>query len=416
MASPEYLKIALDVRVLQGEDARKGMGHYTRGLVEALLKRSSKDQIHYYLLTDKEGPRPFLRLNGSVEMVPLPSPGEPPRLLEFLFDHLPLPLTWRWLLSPDLAELRRWVRREKPAILHFFSPLHGPGLWLPCPPALNVATVYDLIPFLDAEHYLHCWPAAARERYNERLRQLSQLNFVFPISQTVKEDLKANQKVGIEKMEVAYPGLRFGRIIQDKEEEAAYGDRQQRILALVSQNPSKNSACLLEAYGGFTPEEREAWPLHLVGPDSPECMAWIEEMREASGIETENCVYHRGLGDDALSQMFMDAQLFVIPSRAEGFGLPALEAMAYGAPVVAATIPVLQEIMEDCGYFFDPAQPDELREVLRKAIADEEDRADLSEKGKSRAQQFDWNRTALKVVRNYHHLLLQMGEKSRPPE
>jgi glycosyltransferase involved in cell wall biosynthesis len=111
----------------------------------------------------------------------------------------------------------------------------------------------------------------------------------------------------------------------------------------------------------------------------------------------------RGYVDDkSLLDLFATAAVLVFPSRYEGFGLPPLQALACGLPVVASRIPVTQEVLGDCVRYFSPGDDVEMARQIEAALADAEANAQLVICGRLRARQFKWADVAAKMVDVYH--------------
>jgi glycosyltransferase involved in cell wall biosynthesis len=89
----------------------------------------------------------------------------------------------------------------------------------------------------------------------------------------------------------------------------------------------------------------------------------------------------------------------VYPSTFEGFGMPALEALAAGAPLLCSDIPPLREVAADCALFFNPLEEDDLAQGLTRIVADEALRANLTRKGRERARTSTWERTARETLK-----------------
>jgi glycosyltransferase involved in cell wall biosynthesis len=376
----------MDIRILQGDDARKGIGVYTRGLVEALLPRAGDLGLKVFLFIDPRLAAPEVDIEGAAEVVPVTLTGK---------------RGWLSRRTPPAAEgLSQAAKHRGAQVLHVCSPLHGPFDWEPLRGADTAATVYDLIPLLDRPHYLDRWPVSARRRYQARLRSLKSLSAIFAISASVAEDVARHAGVSRDRITVAYPGSR-ARLSEGLGE----ADREPRrsVLAFGSLNPSKNTNLLVRAYARVAPELRQRHRLRLVGPDSPEWRTWIQRRLPELGIadDVDSCF---AVPDADLNRFYGHAALVVIPSRAEGFGLPALEAMARGAPVVVSNIPVLREVVGDAGITFDPEGAEALAKVVERVLQDPAEQKALSETGMKRAAMFSWRETAETVARVYLRL------------
>jgi glycosyltransferase involved in cell wall biosynthesis len=99
--------------------------------------------------------------------------------------------------------------------------------------------------------------------------------------------------------------------------------------------------------------------------------------------------------------LYAGAEAFVFPSLYEGFGLPVVEAMSCGAPVVCSDIPVLREVAGDAALYFDPRDAAQLAPMLTRVLDDATLRADLRTRGLSRAAQFSWERAARETLEVY---------------
>ena len=104
--------------------------------------------------------------------------------------------------------------------------------------------------------------------------------------------------------------------------------------------------------------------------------------------------------------LFKGAQVFVLPSFEEGFGIPALEAMSAGVPVVVSNRGALPEVVGDAGLLIDPDDPESLAAALERLIGDSDLRATCARRGLERARQFTWTQTARDVRRAYEDALL----------
>lgn len=119
------------------------------------------------------------------------------------------------------------------------------------------------------------------------------------------------------------------------------------------------------------------------------------------GSEQGSWLLQEFCDDEKLTQLYRNASVFIYPSRYEGFGIPPLEAMAAGCPVIACNISSLPEVVGDAGLLFDPDNPKDLGNKIENIINDKALAASLVEKGKLRAKRFTWDAMAEKVYKAY---------------
>ena len=162
-------------------------------------------------------------------------------------------------------------------------------------------------------------------------------------------------------------------------------ERDDYIAVVGNQDPRKNIATLLEAYPAFRARMRPC-RLIMAGPGRPP-------------RPTPPSVDFVGyLSDDELVALYRGSLLVVQPSLYEGFGLPVLEAMACGAPVACADIPVFREVAGDCASYFDPRDADSIAEVMTGLASDDVTRREMAERGVARAREFSWERSAKRLL------------------
>ena len=118
----------------------------------------------------------------------------------------------------------------------------------------------------------------------------------------------------------------------------------------------------------------------------------------------ERVVYYSG-DDVVLSNLYQFAKLFVYPSLYEGFGLPLLEAMHYGTPVLAGNTSSIPEVAGDAAEYFDPSEPESICEVMDRLLSDADRRQELRVEGREREKMFSWQRCAEETLDFYRTLL-----------
>lgn len=174
------------------------------------------------------------------------------------------------------------------------------------------------------------------------------------------------------------------------------------VAALGTKRAYKNLACVVKAIAAVR-EGRPGIGLVLIGGDG----GAGDEIRRLA-LDTAVVVTPQ-VGDADLAALISGARVFVVPSRAEGFGLPVLEAMALGVPVASSDIPVLHEIAGEAALWFDPERPDQLAAIVTRMLDDEALRARMIGLGRARAATFTWQKTAAATIAVYDRVLAARG-------
>jgi glycosyltransferase involved in cell wall biosynthesis len=168
------------------------------------------------------------------------------------------------------------------------------------------------------------------------------------------------------------------------------------LLAVGNLQPRKNLPRLMDAFGrllagGLAVDLVIAGPRHYLG-----------EQVLAAGREIGVRVHFTGyLSDRQLAACYHGAEAFVVPSLYEGFGIPALEAMAHGVPVASSRGGALPEVCGDAALYFDALEVDSIEAALRRVLTDSEQRAALIKAGHERERQFSWSRSAEQTLAVY---------------
>jgi glycosyltransferase involved in cell wall biosynthesis len=165
------------------------------------------------------------------------------------------------------------------------------------------------------------------------------------------------------------------------------------VLFMGTIEPRKNVGALLDAYERLLSRKNPALPeLLLAGKATPAARAWLDRLEHAP---LRGVVRHLGYVDaDRRRSLYEGARLLVLPSLDEGFGLPVLEAMATGVPVVASNRGALPEVVGGAGPLIDPESPADLADAIQKILADDEFAGACASKGLIRAREFQWAATA----------------------
>lgn len=278
---------------------------------------------------------------------------------------------------------------------------HGPNFYLPPFRGKCVVTMHDLSPFT----WSHCHPPERVRYMQAEIRQtLKRASVLITDSEFTRRELAGYFNWPMERIH-AVP-LATGRDFRprgDGELRAAlvrHGlDKGGYCLYAGTIEPRKNVGALLDAYGMLAADVRARWPLVLVGYEG-----WRSETLHARITEAERGGWVRYLGyvpAEDLPLLYAGARLFAFPSLYEGFGLPVLEAIASGVPVVCSNSSSLPEVVGDAAAMCAAEDVDALSELLGRGLEDEAWRRDAVEKGLQQARRFSWQRCAQETAAAY---------------
>lgn len=171
------------------------------------------------------------------------------------------------------------------------------------------------------------------------------------------------------------------------------------LLYVGTLEPGKNLKMLLNAYSKLSQTIKNQYPLKIVG-----AKGWRNsEVKDVVyKFELESCVEFMGyISDDELKELYFRATCFVLPSLYEGFGLPVLEAMSQGCPVITSNVSSLPEVAGDAALLVDPMCADEIQQAIESIVNSVDRQQELTEKGYEQVSSFSWNRCAKETLALY---------------
>jgi len=171
------------------------------------------------------------------------------------------------------------------------------------------------------------------------------------------------------------------------------------VLYVGSNKPHKNLVRLVEAQA-WVPSSLRV-PLVIAGHWDP---SHPEAKQLAARLDLSDVRWLGAIPGSDLAALYSAALLFVFPSEYEGFGLPVLEAMACGTPVICSRASSLPEVAADAALLFDPYDVSDIADALRQALEDEALRAQLAERGAQRVLQFSWSKVAAQTHAVYRQV------------
>lgn len=373
------MRIGLSTSVIQR--GRSGVARYVLALVRAMLTEAADHEFTLFVL---ENDLPLFDFVGSaMRIVPVAERHRPPAQ-DILWHQTALP---------------RLVEQLGLDVLHV--PSYRRLVWRrPCP---LVGTIHDLAPFRLPEKY-----DRARMFYGRVIvRQLARRqDAIVAVSQTTANDVVEFFGVPRERVTVVPNGLDHTRFTPGDRDAAAaaiqrkYGLRTPFFLYVARlEHPGKNHVRLISAFNQFKTESPSPWQLVLLGSDWHGAEVIHEAVRRSPYAPDIHCPGF--VSDDDLPTWYRAAGACVYPSLFEGFGLPPLEAMACGCPVVASNISAIAEVCGDAAILADPHDTADIRRQLARVAFDSTLRERLRLGGQSQASRFDWRRTATATLEVY---------------
>ncbi len=373
------MRIGLSTSVIQR--GQTGIAQYVLGLTRALTRHGGAHEFVLYVLEEDLPLFEFAR--KQVLLAPVAERFRPPVKN----------ILWHQTQLPKLA------REHRLDVLHL--PSYRRLLWRR--PAALVATIHDLAPFRVARKY--DWKRMLYGRVIARWLARRQ-HEIIAISQSTARDLGRFFGLANGRVTVIYNGVDHERFFPAPRGIARavaaqrFGLRQPFFLYLARlEHPGKNHARLIQAFDRFKAETKSSWQLVLAGSDWHGAEVVHATIRQSPFAADIRCL---GFVSDAdVPALYRAADVFVYPSLHEGFGLPPVEAMASGCPVLASTRGSLGEVVGEAVATVDPEDIGALARQLTRLATDEALREQLREAGAAHAQRFDWHTTAAMTLEVY---------------
>jgi glycosyltransferase involved in cell wall biosynthesis len=197
-----------------------------------------------------------------------------------------------------------------------------------------------------------------------------------------------------EKIDVIYNGI--DEAFLDPDPGTRFDLPENYILYVGAMNPRKNIDHLIRSFRAFKTRWDHPHQLVLIGPGNK----GVYKKFDIDALE-ESIVTPGFLPQSELKYAYQNSDLFVYPSLYEGFGLPPLEAMACGAPVIASNTSSLPEILDSSAVLVDPHDVDELSGKMHELLTDDTLRESLIRRGKERSRRFTWERAAEELIESF---------------
>jgi glycosyltransferase involved in cell wall biosynthesis len=392
LKQPGRLRIGIELFGTQSASRLRGIGRYSRNLVATLLAR---DPANQYVLYGRDGlpTDHFPKATNAVVRLLQPDPARGETTLAHVMERLtetnPDGLDVLLLLNP----LEMALGFDLPA-----KPLNGLKI---------VALVYDLIPLLFQEQYFPLWPGPEFvRRYSQGLHRLRSYNAVLAISEATRRD--SLSLLGLSPDQVVTIGTASdGQFFVPDQAEPMPAESRALLQALGITRPfvfsvggvdhRKNLSGLIEAFAMLPAEVQRSHQLVITYGLSGAERQRVRQYASDHGL-SDQLVITDWLSDKALRVLYQRCAAFVFPSSYEGFGLPILEAMHCGAPVIAGNNSSQIEVVADAGLLVNVADAGELAAKLVVVLGDTGRSRELRDRAVDQARRFHWNETADKAL------------------
>ncbi len=382
-------KVCLDATPIR--DKPSGVGVYTLNLIKALdqLQESENFKLDIYFQPTFKN---WLSRNFS-----------PNELIKSYSPHcLPIPVTVTNALikfpNPLLAYFSRSL--NQPDVIHGTDHFVYPNL-----KSRNIMTIHDLT-FVKYPDYV---PTIVKT-YLDRIKNcLKFTDAIITFSENTKRDLVELLKIDPDKIYVTYQASRYHsdylteQQIEELKSMVSYDFTKPYFLFVSTLEPRKNVIGLIQSFNYLKQKYKIEHQLVLIGQTGWKYQP-ILDMINQSPYSTE--IHHLNyLSDDLVALFYSQAEAFIYPSFYEGFGLPVLEAMTLGVPVITSNGSSLPEITGDAALLINPDNPMELADVMLNLISDRVLRDNLIRLGKEQANKFSWEKTAQDTLNVYSSVL-----------
>ena len=375
------MKIGIDCRIYGPKHT--GIGRYVQNLVENLLIQDKENE--YVLFINKDSENDFENLKLKIKN-------------SFQISNCKFQIVFTDVSHYSLQEqllLPKLIKKQKVDLMHFphfNAPVFYGGKY--------VVTIHDLIKHLSKgpSTTTRCTALYWLKYLGYKIvfkQAVKRAEKIITPSQYVKDELIKLYKVGADKVIVTYEGVdnKFQANTKYKIPNTKYKIKNPFLLYVGSVYPHKNIERLIEAVKLIDKK------LVIV------CARNVFRDRLNNFIaqnSAEDLVTFTGyVSNDELARLYQEAEAFVFPTLSEGFGLPGLEAMSLGCPVICSDISVLKEVYKNAAVYFNPLDSKDVAEKIKLVISDKEILEKLKKQGLELVKEYSWQKMAQETLKIY---------------
>lgn len=411
------MRIVIDMQGAQSASRFRGIGRYSMALAQALVRQKGQHDV-------------FLALNGAFADTLQPIRKAFANLPEnrICVWHAPLAADQSGLSSKARKTLGAQLRADfldslEPDVIFVTSLFEGFSdeacvtLTQTHSRSLVAVTVYDLIPLLNPRQYLDVYPSYA-DYYRRQVEQLQQADLFLAISEFSRAEAIEHLAVSADRVvnisaacDTSFTPIELSRTAATACLKSL-GIHRPFIFYTGGADDRKNLPRLIQAYAALPDQVRARYQLVFAGKMDDGEVQQLTVLAASHALSPDDLCLTGFITDQELVKAYNLCSLFVFPSWHEGFGLPPLEAMSCGAPVIASQTSSLPEVMGWDAAMFDPLDVSSIASKMLQALTDDTFRSQLIEHGKRQSRLFSWDHSARKTIASMEEAYQQRFAKT----
>ena len=404
------MRIILDLQGSQSISRSRGIGRYSLDLAQEIARKAGSHEV--WVVLSERFPETIDELRQAFATL---IPQERIRVFDLPGPSAELDPANAWRRQAAELIREKFLADLNPDIVHISTLFEGFSdesvasvgrLDSTIPTAV---TLYDLIPMLQPEKYFTT--PALEKVYLRRAQTLKRADLLFAISASSGQQAIEILQIPPERIVTIGAGIApwwFEKQILSPQAELALKDRHRLkrpfILYTGGDDPRKNLKGLIAAYGALPGQIRATYQLAIVCSLPEQTRMRLATIAKTHGLGEDEILFLGFIPNDDLRLLYTTCSLFVFPSLHEGFGLPIVEAMACGAPVIGSNCTSIPEIINRSDALFDPKEPQSIANRMHKVLSTPGLRESLKQWGQERAKIFTWGARASKVLEAFEAL------------
>lgn len=405
------MRIVIDLQGAQTESRFRGIGRYSLSLTKAIVQEAGAHEVWIALNA---------QLPDSVALLQQELASLVPESRLRIYD------------VPACEAAGSWTRRAAELLRHRFISDLAPDVVLVTsmfesgnavtsiessePRSCTAVVLYDLIPLLHAEQYLTV--VADRRRYEEKLESVRRADILLAISESSRSEAIRHLPFAPDRVS------NISTAVSSKFSRTEPADKEALLRQLKISRPfimyapggfdaRKNFNRLLDAFSRLPSDLRRKHQLVIVGKTHRAEYTLSAAARDY-GLEKEELIFTGYVSDTDLIALYSLTELFVFPSLHEGFGLPVLEAMSCGAPVLGSNTSSIPEVIGLPEAMFDPLSPADIADKIAEVLSNPQLQSRLREHGLTRARYFSWNLCARRALEAMERACAAKNHRPQP--